>query len=150
MKSFSILLSLFFLLGFSACKDQKSNTKKDTYEATKPVKLSPRQLSIAKGKGLYKKHCTVCHQPHGKGVGNIYPPLRGSNWLTEKRTESIHAVKYGLQGKIEVNGNTYDNIMLPLGLKDEEVANVLNYVMNAWGNQEDKLVTVEEVSEVKE
>ena len=80
----------------------------------------------------------------------MYPPLRKSNWLTEKRKESIHAVKYGLQGEITVSGQAYDNIMLPLGLTDQEVADALNYVMNAWGNQENQPVTEEDVAAIKE
>ena len=87
--------------------------------------------------------------PTGKGIPKVYPPLRRSDWLTKKRTESIQAVKYGLSGEITVNGNTYDNIMTPMGLSDQEVADVLNYVMNTWGNKQEKMVSSEEVSQAK-
>ena len=87
--------------------------------------------------------------PNGKGVGTTYPPLAGSNWLEEKRKESIHSVKFGLNGEIQVNGKTYNNVMTPLGLSDDEVADVMNYVMNSWGNTQDTMVTEDEVSAIK-
>jgi len=45
-----------------------------------------------------------CHLPNGKGTEGIFPPLDGADWLVQKRTESIHAVKYGQKGEIMVNG----------------------------------------------
>ena len=47
-----------------------------------------------------------------------------------------------------VNGKKYDNTMMPMGLEDEEVADVMNYIMNSWGNSGAKMVTVEEVSNI--
>lgn len=105
--------------------------------------------SIEKGKEIYTNFCMQCHLPTGKGVPNNFPPLAGSNWLTEKRSESIHAVKYGQRGEIVVNGVTYNGIMTPMGLSNEEVADVLNYVMNSWGNTQEKMVTKEEVATVE-
>lgn len=83
----------------------------------------------------------------GKGVPGAFPPLNPSNWLTDKRTESIHAVKYGLKGPIEVNGQSYDNIMLPLGLENDEVVDVMNYTTQTWNSGD--IVTLEEVEAVE-
>ncbi|HSI70276.1 MAG TPA: hypothetical protein VK941_08600, partial [Gillisia sp.] len=77
------------------------------------------------------------------------PPLDASDWLTEKRTESIHAVKYGLRGPIEVNGEKYNSVMVDLGLTDKEVADVMNYINNSWSNNIDEVVTEEEVAAIK-
>jgi mono/diheme cytochrome c family protein len=85
----------------------------------------------------------------GEGVIGAFPPLAGADYLLQKRTESIHAVKFGQKGEITVNGVKYNNIMLPLYLSDEEVADVLNYVLNSWGNK-GEFVTVEEVKAVVE
>jgi mono/diheme cytochrome c family protein len=81
-------------------------------------------------------------------VPGAFPPLNPSDWLTKKRTESIHAVKYGLKGEIVVNGQPYNSIMLPLGLDDEEVADVMNYTIQTWNKGE--MVTVKEVTAVQE
>ncbi len=89
-----------------------------------------------------------CHLPNGKGTKGIFPPLDGADWLTEKREESIHAVKFGQSGEIVVNGITYNNVMPPMGLSDREVADVMNYIMNSWSNTQDKMVSIEEVKAI--
>ncbi len=66
--------------------------------------------------------------PNGKGVPKAFPPLADSDYLRENQNESIKAVKYGMSGEIIVNGITYNSAMAPLGLSDEEVADVMNYI----------------------
>lgn len=114
----------------------------------KEIMQTDLEKSMERGAAVYSDFCIQCHLPNGKGIPNNFPPLDGSNWLTEKRTESIHAVKYGQRGEIQVNGVTYNGIMTPMGLSEQEVADVLNYVMNAWGNTQEKMVTKEEVEAV--
>ena len=86
---------------------------------------------------------------NGEGIPNAFPPIAGSNWLTEKREETIRAVKYGLQGVVQVNGEEYNSFMPAMGLSDEEVTDVLNYIFNAWENNIDEPATVAEVKAVK-
>ncbi|SHI54564.1 Cytochrome c [Mesonia phycicola] len=142
------LLFIFSLLIFVSCKNEEEKKTTDKFEVEK-VEKTPLQKSISAGKSIYTKKCAQCHLATGKGIPKMYPPLRSSDWLTKKRTESIHAVKYGLNGEITVNGNKFDNVMIPVGLKDQEVVDVLNYVMNSWGNKQDKMVSLEEVKQVK-
>ena len=106
------------------------------------------QQSIEDGEGIYSEFCMRCHLAQGEGVEEIYPPLANSNWLLVKREESIKSVKYGLKGEIEVNGITYNNNMTSMGLTDREVADVMNYVLNNFGNESNnsKQVTLKEVS----
>lgn len=106
--------------------------------------------SIKDGQGVYLGFCMRCHLSKGEGVEGIYPPLANSNWLSEKRIESIKSVKYGLKGEIEVNGKTYNNYMTSMGLTDREVADVMNYIMNNFGNEDRDLaqVTLKEVSKL--
>lgn len=108
------------------------------------------QQSIKDGEGVYAGFCMRCHLSKGEGVEGIYPPLADSNWLSEKRPESIKAVKYGLKGEIEVNGKTYNNNMTSMGLTDREVADVMNYIMNNFGNETNDYdqVTLKEVAEL--
>jgi nitrite reductase (NO-forming) len=65
------------------------------------------------------------------------------------RERAIHQVIFGVEGEIEVNGETYYGMMQPTGLNDEQVANVLNYVRNSWGNKDLKVITKEEVAKVR-
>lgn len=146
----SFIICLIFLSAI-ACKDkaQKPTKGYDVPTDESTANLSAIEKSQVRGKNLYDAHCLQCHMPTGKGLTGVYPPLAGSNWLSEKRKSVIHAVKYGLNGEITVNGETYNNIMLDLGLENQEVADVLNYIMNAWENKQEKPVTAEEVAQIK-
>lgn len=106
------------------------------------------QTSISDGKEIYQEFCMTCHLANGKGSETV-PPLAGSDWLQTKRKESIHAVKFGQSGLIKVNGKNYNNSMPPMGLTNEEVADVMNYVMHSWGNKQKMQVTVVEVAGIK-
>ena len=101
--------------------------------------------SIQRGEGVYIDFCMQCHGADGKGSGASFPPLAGSDWLTSKRKKSIHAVKYGIKGKIMVNGITYNSLMSPQGLSDQEVMDVMNYIMNTWENTQQHPVTLTEI-----
>lgn len=85
----------------------------------------------------------------GEGVAGVFPPLARSDYLMGKREASIRAVKYGQSGEITVNGVTYNNMMMAQGLTNEEVADVMNYILNSWGNQSGDLVTGEEIAAIE-
>jgi mono/diheme cytochrome c family protein len=104
--------------------------------------------SIVKGKQIYEDFCVTCHKANGEGFGNLYPPLANSDYLLQKRKMSIRAIKSGLRGKIKVNGKNYDGVMQDFGLENGEVADVMNYILNSWGNKHPKTVTVDEVKSV--
>lgn len=101
------------------------------------------------GKEIYADFCMQCHGATGKGDGTNFPPLDGSDWLKNKRTASIAAVKYGQSGPITVNGKKYNSSMPAMGLTDQEVADVMNYIMTSWSNKQTKAVTVKEVTAIK-
>ena len=107
-----------------------------------------RQRNQSAGKEIYTDFCIQCHGANGKGDGKNFPPLDGSDWLTKKRTQSIHAVKFGQSGEIVVNKIKFNNTMPPMGLSNQEVADVMNYVMNSWGNKQRKKVTEKEVEKI--
>ena len=143
----SILISIL-ICACNNTEEKKESGKIGSVTLTKPIQTD-LEKSIARGNEVYQNFCIQCHLASGKGVPNNFPPLAGSNWLTDKRTESIHSVKFGLRGEIVVNNVTYDGVMTPLGLSDEEVADVMNYIMNSWGNTQENMVTVEEVIAVE-
>ncbi|SDH89444.1 c-type cytochrome [Winogradskyella thalassocola] len=138
-----IILGVSILL-FASCN---SNTKKSNLVADNQDS-SQLKASIERGKLVYDDMCITCHLPDGKGVPRAFPPLADSDYLRENQTESIKAAKYGMSGEIKVNGITYNSTMAPLGLSNEEVADVINYINNSWGNTIDNFVTPEKVSEL--
>ncbi len=113
------------------------------------VQGSEKQESINRGKEIYGQLCVVCHQADGKGIEGAFPPLAGSDYLLKTPDKAIHAVKYGLQGEITVNGKKYNSIMTNQNLSDQEVADVMNYVLNTWGNSHE-MITLERVKKVAE
>lgn len=137
----------FFYLGFS---ETVSNHRiESNYLVLEvPQNKSDLQKSIKRGKEVYTDFCMQCHLATGKGDLLNFPPLDGSDWLVKKRKQSIHAVKYGQTGEVIVKGKKFNNIMPPLGLSDQEVADVMNFIMNSWSNKQKKMVTVDEVKTV--
>ncbi|WP_116472521.1 copper-containing nitrite reductase [Zobellella maritima] len=98
------------------------------------------------GQRTYEANCQACHQSQGQGIPNAFPPLAESDFLNEDTTRAIDIVLHGLKGPIKVNGQGFDSIMPAMSLPDEEVANVLTYVLNSWGNK-GGVITPEQVVE---
>ncbi len=105
--------------------------------------------SMKRGSEIYADFCATCHLEKGEGVANTFPPLAGSDYLKEQREASIQGIKYGQSGELVVNGVTYNGVMTPMGLEDEEVVDVMNFISNSWGNSSDKIVTLEEVEVIQ-
>ncbi len=101
--------------------------------------------SMQRGSEIYADFCVTCHLEKGEGVPHTFPPLAKSDYLMNNREASIRGVKFGQQIEIVVNGVTYNSAMPDPGLENEEVADVMNYILNSWGNSTDKMVTLEEV-----
>ena len=117
------------------------------------------QQQMDAGKEVYMKAaagggmCFTCHQPNGEGMAGQFPPLAGSDWVLGDKERLIKISMYGLMGEIEVNGVKYNNVMAPPGippgsLTDEQIANVLTYIRNDWGNSA-SAVSAEEVAAVR-
>ena len=148
MKEANLLLS-GLALAFVGLVVMQSFKNRDTNVTKYHLQPSALEASIQRGSVIYEGFCARCHMPSGEGVKSAFPPLAQSDYLLEKREESIRAVKYGQRGEIVVNGVTYNSIMSPMGLTNVEVADVMNYILNSWGNKSDAMVTVEEVAKVK-
>ena len=108
----------------------------------------PLKESLSDGQEIYNDFCSQCHLEDGKGVKGIYPPLAKSDFLTDI-DRTISSIKYGLKGPITVNGEKYNSMMVSQGLDDEEISDVVNYILNSWGNSTDELITEEIVTYVK-
>lgn len=104
---------------------------------------------LAAGEKLYQTYCVACHQGDGKGDGSRFPPLAGTRWVTGSKARLISAVVHGLSGEIDVEGQKYNGVMPAHGfLTDEQVAQVLTYIRQSFGNQAQS-VSTEEVLDVR-
>ncbi|MDE1170182.1 MAG: cytochrome c [Verrucomicrobium sp.] len=114
----------------------------DVYEEEGPAPDAAETAAdpVALGKTLYARNCAVCHQPDGQGLPGYYPPLAGSPFVLrqEGRTERQLAriVLGGLVEPVIVRGHAYNGTMTPWGelLTDTQIAAVLTYAGQAWGN----------------
>lgn len=86
----------------------------------------------------------------GKGQKGIFPPLAKSDYLFQNMEESIKAIKFGgIDGEIVVNGVKYDTRMERMGLYDDEIADVMNYILNSWGNKYEKIIREKYIRKIK-
>jgi len=92
--------------------------------------------SIERGKEVYTNNCVSCHNEDGKATAGLYPPLAQSDYLQKSVDTLIHVILSGQSGEVTVNGEKYNDNMLAFDyLSDDQVADVLNYVRNTWGNK---------------
>ncbi|MWW24092.1 copper-containing nitrite reductase [Algibacter lectus] len=111
-----------------------------------PAKSFEEQMEF--GKQAYMQTCFACHQGEGQGIPHAFPPLAKSDYLNADVDRAIGIVLHGKTGEITVNGETYNSVMTRQMLSSDEIANVLTYVYNSWGNSK-KVVTKEMVDKVK-
>ncbi|GAA4238895.1 hypothetical protein GCM10022291_31110 [Postechiella marina] len=137
-------MKLIFISCITILALLNANLNKNIYTQTNPL-----QESIARGSDIYLDFCINCHMANGEGVDATFPPLAKSDYLMQERAKSIKAIKFGIEGKLTVNGKTYNSNMVPLGLSDDEVADVMNYITNSWGNKNNKMITEAEVAKLK-
>lgn len=101
---------------------------------TKPAQ-GGLKASMIRGKQVYLTQCLACHQVDASGVPNMNPPLIKAKNVMGDKTALINIVLNGLHG-VEIDGETYSGVMAPHpDLTDEEIADVLTYVRNSFGNK---------------
>jgi mono/diheme cytochrome c family protein/heme/copper-type cytochrome/quinol oxidase subunit 4 len=133
--------------------DSAEASSESTTEAT--AMMAVAEWDKALGEKTFS-NCMACHQANGQGIPAAFPPLAGhipTLYKTEGgRQYIINVVLYGLQGEIEIDSAKYNGIMTPWGplLKDDQIANVLNFALTSWGNdallEEFTPITSEEVA----
>ena len=114
------------------------------------VPQKSKSQSITNGSLIYNDFCYRCHGVNGEGQDNLIPPLKSSDYLLKNISLSIAGLKYGLKGEIIVNGKAYDGYMAYQGLDNEEIADVMNYILNSWGNKSTDMITEERVANITE
>ena len=86
------------------------------------------------GRRLFTSICAACHQPAGQGLPNVCPPLAGADFLNADKNRAITIVISGRQGETEVNGMKFNSSMPASPLSDQEIASILTFVYNSFGN----------------
>ncbi len=132
--------------------------KDATVVASLKVQKTPEEQVLESGARIFRGICAACHQPNGLGNSNAgFPPLVNSEWVLNASPDRIIAiVSNGLQGPVEVAGQTYNKVAMPaqgVALNDEDIANVLSYIRRNidWGDAHNlPLVTPEQVKAVRD
>ena len=115
---------------------------------------SGSEMLVAKGEAIYALVCVACHQGSGLGSPGQYPPLVGSEWVTGSPNRLIRIPLHGLSGPIQVKNQTWTGLSMPgFGSSpplddDENLAAVLSFIRQNWGNQAPP-ISPEEVKAVR-
>jgi mono/diheme cytochrome c family protein len=114
----------------------------------KPLSESEQAL-FARGKTTYETLCAACHQPDGRGLAGLAPPVADSEWVLGPDSRLARIVLHGVTGKMKVLGITYELDMPPLPqLADEDIAGVLTYLRRSWDHGASP-VSVERVKSIR-
>jgi mono/diheme cytochrome c family protein len=137
MKKISLIVVMTGLLlfagktfGFLSHKVVKTTENALVYVAAD----DPADTKYPKGAKIYKEKCVACHQLTGMGVPSAFPPLKGSDYLKANKKRAIEQVLNGSNHAITVNGVKYSIPMPPQVDNYEDAVAVVNYILNAWGN----------------
>ena len=109
----------------------QSIANKQTVDTTKSLS---KEEQIAQGKNVFESNCLACHQANGEGIPNAFPPLAKSDFLNADHNRAINILLHGRSGPITVNGKNFDSVMPAIALNSGQIANVLTYVINSFGN----------------
>lgn len=145
------LAGFFGLAMLTSCGGGKSGDQSTTDSTT--ISAEPAQPGVptaeqmAMGKAIYEAKCKVCHQADGKGLKPAFPPLAGSDYLLTDKKRAVAQALNGSNGEITVNGTKWVGLMpQQVGTIDSAV-NVINYVLNNFGNN-GGYITAEEAKDV--
>ena len=148
MKKILLGFVAIFMLSFVFAQPaKKTSTVKKT--ATSSSSITPLKAQVARGKPIYIANCLACHQADGSGVPRMNPPLIKTKWVLGEKKRLISVVLKGLNDPIEIEDEEYHNPMPPQPqLTDQQIADVLTFVRNSFGNKA-SAVTVGEVKGVR-
>ncbi len=117
-------------------QDSKSTDLATAVHRAEVASAEPSEMGDpVKGQQAFLTTCAPCHQPNGQGLPNAFPPLAHSDFLMSQPSRAIEIALAGISGEITVNGKPY-NLLMPgqAHLDDQTIADILSYVLTAWGN----------------
>lgn len=129
------ILTLILGIIFVACGGsggKKEESADSGMSSRDEIRLQQYRVEGAK---IYATYCANCHQQDGKGLASLYPPLAGSDYLLENLPRAACIIKNGQSKEIVVNGVTYSQMMPANPITNLEIAEVLTFIGNAWGNE---------------
>ena len=144
------IIGVFFLLAVQVAQSQTSQKKTaPTKTTTKATASSSLKSTMQRGELVYKSVCLTCHQADGGGVPRMNPPLIKTKWVLGDKTKLITLMLKGMNEPIEIEDEEYHNPMPPhTELNDQQIADVLTFVRNSFGNKA-SIVTSSEVKSVR-
>lgn len=144
------IIGVFFLLAMQVAQSQTSQKKTaPTKTTTKATASSSLKSTMQRGELVYKSVCLTCHQADGGGVPRMNPPLIKTKWVLGDKTKLITLMLKGMNEPIEIEDEEYHNPMPPhTELNDQQIADVLTFVRNSFGNKA-SAVTPTEVKSVR-
>lgn len=145
-----IIASALFIIAVSISLGFISNNHFLTDDVTTSIVPAddPAAVKYPKGAKIYAEKCVACHMVTGLGIPNAFPPLKDSDYLMADKKRAVEQVLNGSQEEMKVNGAIY---ILPMPFQvdtHEDAVAVINYVLNAWGNNGGS-IKVEEVKDIK-
>jgi len=147
----TISVLVLFVMGFYLGK-YSGTFGTIAHEVEMPLRAAEERVEReVRGDQLYAGMCQPCHASDGMGAPGRYPPLVDSEWVIQDVETPVRIVLFGVEGPMEVLGNTYNEQMDPFAhrLDDREVAAVVNYIRTSWGNDASE-VDAEQVAEIRE
>jgi mono/diheme cytochrome c family protein len=134
MRNIKLALVLLFMVSVISSFGQATHHK---------IATTSLAASIASGQKLYVQYCVTCHQADGGGVPNMNPPLINTSYVLGDKTKLIQIVLNGFNEDVLINGKSYSNAMTPHAfMKDKEIADVLTYVCNSFGNKASRVTAL--------
>ena len=120
----------FLLIG---CGPGAGNKVYNNLEDNEKIKF---EKYLIQGKAIYREGCINCHQGNGRGLRKLIPPLANSDYLINNQVNVVCLIKNGAHASIMVNGIDYPATMpAHADLTNLEIAEVLTYINNSWGNE---------------
>jgi len=151
MKKISLIVVMAGLIffagksfGFLSHKVVETTSNKIVYVPS----MDKADAKFPEGAKIFKEKCAACHQITGMGVPGAFPPLKGSDYLKANLKAALSHVLNGSNEPVTVNGVTYSIPMPPQVDNHKDAVSVVNYILNAWGNDYGT-VTLEEAKAIK-
>ncbi len=143
-----LVLAMLIIAGSASAYFTQGETEFTETSVVYTPDVDPADAKYPKGAQIYKTKCFVCHQLTGEGVPGAFPPLKNSDYLLADKKRAVEQVLNGSNEAMVVNGVTY-TIPMPFQVDThEDAVEVINYVLNAWGNK-GGTVTLDEVKDIK-
>ncbi len=130
IKGVLTFLFVFVLMSCGSTSSEKGS--KPPLSSQEKMRLKQYQVQGAK---IYATYCANCHQEDGKGLVSLFPPLSESDYLLENLPRATCIIKNGQSKEIVVNGVTYNQMMPGNPITNLEIAELLTFIGNSWGNQ---------------